>query len=73
MMHLLETRVGKIIMSILIGLGLSALFRRACKGRNCIVRKAPNPADIKGKVFKFDDKCFTYDHESTKCDSNPVE
>jgi len=70
---MLETRTGKIIMSIILGLGLSALFRRACKGRNCIVKKAPNPDDIKGKIFKFADKCYSYKNESSGCVEDAVE
>ena len=29
--------VGKIVISIILGLGLSTLFRKVCKNRNCIV------------------------------------
>ena len=38
-----KTKESKIILSIVWGLGLSCLFRKACKGRKCIVYSAPNP------------------------------
>ena len=38
---ILKSKHGKIIISIIWGLGLAALFRKVCEGRNCIVIKGP--------------------------------
>lgn len=65
--NLLSTREGKIILSIIWGLGLSALFRRACKGRTCIIIKGPKPADMNNKIYKFDNKCYKYTAVNTQC------
>lgn len=65
--NLLSTREGKIILSIIWGLGLSALFRRACKGRTCIIIKGPKPIDMNNKIYKFDDKCYKYTAVNTQC------
>ena len=64
---ILNDEKGKIIISIIWGLGLATLFRRACKGRNCIIIKGPKPNELEGKIFKFDNKCFSYQAESTSC------
>jgi|TARA_B110000977_G_C11009891_1_gene467244 hypothetical protein len=64
---LLKEKQGKIILSILWGLGLATLFRRVCKGRNCIVIKGPKPKKIDDKIFRFNKKCFQYKSESTSC------
>ena len=54
-----STSEGKIILSIAVwGLGLSALFRKACKGRNCIIIKGPKPEEMHNKIYEFDDKCL---------------
>ena len=37
--QVLENEVGRGVISIILGLGLAALFRRACKGNNCIIVK----------------------------------
>jgi len=63
---------GKILISIIWGLGLACLFRKACKGRDCIVVKAPNPNYIKNNTFKHDDKCYQYIPQSTDCNDKPV-
>lgn len=62
-----STDQGKIILSIIWGMGLSALFRRACKGRSCIIMKGPKPAEMNNKIYKFDDKCYKYSSMNTRC------
>ena len=65
--RLLYTNVGKYIISILLGLGLASLFRRACHDRTCYNFVAPNIKEIEGKTFKFNDKCYTYKAEAKTC------
>ena len=66
----LHTQSGKYIISILLGLGLSSLFRSVCKGKNCILFYAANIEDIKGKIYKNDDKCYKYVPTLSKCSTN---
>lgn len=65
---LLETEMGGIILSVVLGLGLSALFRQACKGNECIVINGPKSNDIKKFFYKIEDDCFKYTPYVTKCD-----
>jgi hypothetical protein len=65
----LSSPTGKVFMSILWGLGLAALFRRACSGRSCIVYKAPHPSLIQGQVFRHDGKCYKYNTKRSNCDN----
>ena len=62
--------VGKKLFSILLGLGLSTVFRMSCKGKNCIAFNAPPVEEIKDKVFKYDNKCYKYEPTQTKCDKS---
>ncbi len=64
---LTSTPQGKIILSIIWGLGLSALFRKVCKGRSCIVIRGPNPHEMHNKIYKFDNKCYKYTAMNTQC------
>jgi hypothetical protein len=61
---------GKIIMSILLGLGLATLFRTVCKDNDCIVFHAPPLDDFKDKIYKNNDKCVKYVPVATKCSLN---
>lgn len=65
-----HTESGKYIMSVLLGFGLASLFRAVCKGKNCIIFRAPPLDSIENKVYQFEDKCYKYTPVSTKCNSN---
>ena len=67
---LINSPRGKILFSILLGLGLASLFRKACSSRNCLVFKAPTLDNIKGKIFGHDSKCFKFDEQSTTCSND---
>ena len=45
--RLIYSDVGRIVISIILGLGLATLFRRVCKERNCLVFHAPQLNKIK--------------------------
>jgi hypothetical protein len=65
-----ESKTGKYLLSIILGLGLASLFRRVCKDKNCIIMKAPPMKEIQDSIFKYDNKCFQYKTEATTCDAN---
>lgn len=67
--RLIYSDVGRIVISVILGLGLATLFRRVCKERDCLVFHAPEMNKIKGQVFKFKDKCYQFEEEIEKCDS----
>ncbi len=64
-----NTETGKIIMSILLGLGLATMFRKTCEGEECLVFKAPSLEDIDEKKYKYGNKCFEYKMNSIICDN----
>ena len=68
--RLIYSDVGRIVISIILGLGLATLFRKVCKERDCLVFHAPKLDKIKNQVFKFKDKCYQFEEEIEKCDEN---
>jgi hypothetical protein len=57
------------MISIILGLGLATLFRKACDDKNCIVFNGPVIKEIEGKIYKHGEKCYKYSSVSDKCDS----
>ena len=53
MLKFLKRDIGRIIISIIWGFGLATLFRKICKGKNCIILKAPEPKEIKKKYINL--------------------
>lgn len=65
--RLLYTSVGKIIISIILGLGFASLFRKACHERDCITFNGPIIDQVKGRVFQYGDECYKYTPRATTC------
>lgn len=66
--RLLYGSTAKVFISILLGLGLASLFRKVCKDRECIVFKAPNLSELKEKIYKYGEKCYTFKENAQTCD-----
>jgi hypothetical protein len=65
-----KSRLGLIILSIIWGLGLSTLFRRACQGRHCqvIVYNGPDPNEVQKTYYEYGNgQCYKYDPFMTQC------
>lgn len=68
--RLLHSGLGKIFISILLGLGFATLFRKVCKDKNCINFKGPLTGEVDGKVFKHGDQCYKYTVQNAdKCNT----
>jgi len=62
---------SKYIISIIMGLGLAALFRKACKDGACIHFESPPMKDLTGgNVYKYGDECYNYNVSTIKCNQN---
>jgi hypothetical protein len=58
--RLLNTPLGKILISIILGIGLATLFRKVCTDKNCIVFHGPVINNIEDKIYGHGDKCYKY-------------
>ena len=67
-MAFLETDSGQVAASVLLGLGLAALFRKACNDNRCIVVRSPSEEELKKYYYKVDDECYKYSRVATQCD-----
>ena len=65
----LHSPTSKYIMSIILGLGLSTLFRKECKGEQCIVFTSPSINELEKETYIHGGKCYTYTSKSESCDS----
>lgn len=63
----MQDKVGSIVISIILGLGLAAMFQRACKGDGCVVIKAPNMKDVQKYTYRVDQSCYKYSPEVIPC------
>lgn len=68
--ELLNSKLGRIFISILLGLGLATMLRSTCKEKQCIRFKGPIISEVDEKIYKHGEKCYQYKSASSaKCDA----
>ena len=70
--NLLHTNIGKIILSVLLGLGLATLFRQICNSKDCYKFIGPKHNELRDKIFASDSektKCYSLVEENITCGS----
>jgi len=70
---MLDSTEGWIMISIILGLGLAAMFRQVCKKPSCIVIKGPPRSDTEKYVYKIRDECYKYTPYVVPCDGHDDE
>ena len=68
--RLLNTPIGRFFISLLLGLGLACLFRKACTDKNCINFNGPVISEVDGKTYKYGEYCYKYNVQAAPCDAN---
>lgn len=67
LIDVIRTKTFSIIFSLMLGLALASFFRRACKGRACVIVKAPNPQQMTSGYYKFSGKCYKFKTDVANC------
>ena len=68
--RLLNTELGRIFISVLLGLGIATMFRKVCKDKNCMVFSGPIISELDDKIYKYGNKCYTYNVVPDKCNTS---
>lgn len=67
--RLLNTQEGRIMISVIWGLGLAFLFfRQTCKGEHCVVYSAPPVIDITKNIYSHKKECYKFKPYTVNCD-----
>ena len=65
----IQSHYGKLIISVILGFGLSTLFRKSCGDKKCMKFVGPPLDKIKDQVYEHDSKCYTFTPNPIKCSS----
>lgn len=69
-MHLekfVNSYTGKVLMSILLGIGLATFFRSVCKGKQCRIKTSPPLENMEGQTYQIHGGCYQYEINSVSC------
>ena len=69
----MKTDIGKMILSIILGIGLASLFRKSCESRNCLMFHAPSFKEINENVYKYDNKCYKFRDNNIGCGKKRIQ
>ncbi len=67
--RLLNSKTGQMLISIILGLGLATLFRKACTDGSCLQFNGPVISEVDGKTYQFGEYCYKYELFPVQCDS----
>lgn len=63
----MQSKRGNIVVSIILALGLASILRLSFKNANMIIINGPPVEQTDGKIFSFDNKCYSYKTIMTSC------
>lgn len=67
---ILQSRQFTLFFSFMLGLGIVALLRPACKGERCVTRKAPPLHELQTTTYQVGNKCYQFVSETVECPTN---
>ena len=68
----MQSPTGKIMISVLWGIGIACLFFKTCKTRDCIVIKAPHPEVVSGMIHEHNHSCYEFKKKEAECISDVI-
>lgn len=65
----IHSKFGKMLISIILGIGLASIFRKSCDNKDCLSFKGPHHNDVTKHIYKHNDDCYTFNARSITCKS----
>ena len=66
-LSILDTETGQVMISIVLGLGLAALFQKVCQDEKCTIYLSPDENKITDRIFTQNGQCYKYVREQVPC------
>jgi len=65
--EMINSEYGLVVISAVLGFGLSTLFRKSCDSGKCIQFRAPDLDKIEGNTYKHNGRCYQFNALSGTC------
>jgi hypothetical protein len=74
MFGFLKTAAFDTTFSVILGIGIMALFKPMCNGTECFIKKAPPYDEVNNSVYQLGEVCYKFRATPVKCpDSGIIE
>ena len=65
--RLIHSKYGKILLSIILGVGLASLFNTSCNHRSCYRYVAPDTSKVEQGTWQYNEQCYKYKPKVKTC------
>jgi len=72
MFKFLKTDAFDTAFSVILGIGIMALFKPMCNGAECYIKKAPPYEEVNTSVYHLGEVCYQFRATPVKCPSSGV-
>uniref|UniRef100_A0A6C0JXH6 Uncharacterized protein n=1 Tax=viral metagenome TaxID=1070528 RepID=A0A6C0JXH6_9ZZZZ len=72
MFEFLKTETYSTIFSVIIGVGLVAIFKPGCRDNGCAIKRAPPVDEVTKKTYQIGDKCYKFKASNIECPTKGV-
>ncbi len=72
MFGFLKSPTFNYVFSFVIGLGLMAVFKPACKGDECRILKAPSLKEVQSTTYQLGSECYQFRTQNIQCPTKGV-
>jgi hypothetical protein len=66
-MNIAKTKYGRVLLSIVLGIGLASIFRKTCKAAGCFNFVSPSASDVTKSVYIHNGSCYKFSPETVDC------
>ena len=67
----MHTKNGKLLISIILGIGAASIFRKICTETNCLDFRGPDLKEVKDSIYGHNDLCYKFSPHSVTCNKAP--
>ena len=68
--QIIHSKYGKILLSIILGVGLASLFNISCNNRSCYRYIAPDTRKVENEIWQYNEQCYKYTPKIKTCDKS---
>ena len=68
--QLIHSKYGKILLSIILGIGLAALFNTSCTSKSCYRYVAPHTSKVEQGIWQYNEQCYKYEPKIKTCNKS---
>ncbi len=62
-----KSPAGRVVLSVILGLGLATLFRKTCHALDCFSFRAPPWKEVTESVYSYGDSCYEFKSRAGPC------